>query len=277
MKNHVIQMLIPGEDPNGIKILELSGWSGKVLIIPRSNLKEIKSRKEINNPAVYYLFGEDENSTTSNVYIGESESFFSRLENHDANKQLWNIAIVFTGEMDRADVKYLENKSTLKAKEVNRYHVLNIVQPQENKLSEFKRAAIDDFFEKIQFIMSVLGYPIFQPPKSTIDSKLYFLKIEGLIAKGKILDNGDFIVLKDSQARVKESASFINGYAHTARRAFQNDGILKPISENIFIFTKDVIFKSPSASAATVVGSSINGWTAWKDQDGVTLDENLRR
>lgn len=277
MKNQIIQMLIPGEDPNGIKIFELVGWTGKVFIIPRANLKEIKSRPEINNPAVYFLFGKDENSTFENVYIGESESFFSRLENHDANKDLWDLAIVFTGQIDRADVKYLENRSTIKAREVNRYHVLNIVQPQENKLSEFKKVAADDFFEKIQFIMSVLGYPIFQLPKATFDSKTYFLKIEDILAKGKLLDGGDFMILKDSQARVKETNSFVGGYAYAARREFLNAGTLMQSNDQSYIFTKDVIFKSPSASAATVAGTAINGWTAWKDQNGNTLDENVRK
>ncbi len=277
MQNQVIQMLIPGIDPNGLKILELSGWTGKVFIIPRANLKEIKNRTEINNPAVYFLFGKDESSTLENVYIGESESFFSRLENHDMNKDFWNSAAVFTGQLDRADVKYLENKSTILAREVNRYQVLNKVNPQENKLSEFKKISVDDFFEKIQYIMSALGYPLFQFPKSTTDSNVYYLKIEDLLAKGRLLDNGDFMVLKDSQARMRETDSFVGGYAYAARREFLNPGTLMQSNDKSYIFTKDVIFKSPSASAATVAGRAINGWTAWKDQKGNTLDQNVRK
>lgn len=253
------------------------GWTGKVFIIPRASLKDIKDRTEINNPAVYFLFGKDENSTFENVYIGESESFFSRLENHDINKDFWNSAVVFTGQLDRADVKYLENKSTILAREVNRYQVLNKVHPQENKLSEFKKISVDDFFEKIQYVMSALGYPLFQFPRSTTDSNVYFLKIEDLLAKGRLLDNGDFMVLKDSQARMRETDSFVGGYAYAARREFLNAGTLIQSNDKSYIFTKDVIFKSPSASAATVAGRAINGWTAWKDQKGNTLDENVRK
>lgn len=277
MKNQVINILISGSDPNGIKILELSGWTGKVFIIPRNNLKDIKDRSEINQPAVYYLFGNDENSTFENVYIGESETFFSRLQNHDINKELWNKAIVFSGQLDKADVKYLENKSTLLARQVNRYHVLNKIQPQENKLSEYKKVSADDFFEKIQYIMSSLEYPLLQLPQSTADSNTYYLKVEDSVARGKLLDNGDFMVLKNSQARVRETESFVGGYAYAARREFLNAGTLMQSNDKSYIFTKDVIFNSPSASAATIAGRSINGWIAWKDEKGSTLDENVRK
>lgn len=275
-KNQVIQMLLTG-DPNGLKILELMGWTGQVFIIPRASLKDIKDRTEINNPAVYYLFGKDESSTFENVYIGESESFYSRLENHDINKNLWNLAIVFTEQLDRADVKYLENKSTILARGVNRYQVLNKVQPPKNKLSEFKKVSMDEFFEKIQYMMSVLGYPLFQLPQSSTDPNIYSLKVGNLVASGKLLDNGNFMVLKDSEARVRETDSFNGGYAYVARREFLNNGTLVQSDAESYVFTKDIIFNSPSASAATIAGRSINGWTAWKDNVGKTLDENVRK
>lgn len=40
---------------------------------------------------------------------------------------------------------------------------------------------------------------------------------------------------------------------------------------------KDYLFKSPSAAAATTTGRPINGWTAWRDESGNTLDSNLRK
>lgn len=274
--NQVIHTLITG-DPSGLKILELDGWTGKLFVIPRVNLKDIKNRTEINSPAIYFLFGSDENSTFENVYIGESETFYHRLENHDLNKDNWHLAMVFTGQVDKADVKYLENKSTLLAREINRYQVLNKVQPQENKLSEFKKISADNYFEKVQFIMSSLGYPLFQETKSTSDSKTYSLKIENIVARGKLLDDGNFMVLKDSEARIKETNSFVGGYAYAARREFLNNGTLVQSGNQSYVFTKDVIFNSPSASGATIAGTATNGWLAWKDNQGNTLDENVRK
>ncbi len=277
MKNQILQILITG-DPNGLKILKLDNWDGQMFIIPRNNLKEIKDRTEINQPAVYFLFGSDENSTKENVYIGESESFYNRLENHDVNKDFWNLAIVFTGLLDRAHVKYLENKSTILAKETNRYEVLNLVQPQENSLSEFKKLSTDDFFEKIKYLLNVFGYSLFQSAEESVkDVKTYTLKVENILAKGKLLDNGDFVVFKDSHARIRETEAFIGGFAYAARRQFLNEGKFIKSDEVSYIFAEDIIFKSPSAAAATICGRSVNGWTAWKDQNGNTLDENVRK
>lgn len=278
MNNQVIQMLIYGNDPNGIKILELVGWTGKVFIIPRNNLKEIKRRSEINNPAVYFLFGLDEESIKENVYIGESESFFGRLENHDINKDFWNLAIVFVGQLDRADVKYLENKSTIFAREANRYEVLNKVQPQENKLLEFKKITIDEFFEKMRYLLTVLGYSVFQSTGESIkDNKIYILKVGNIIAKGRLLDNGDFMILKGSFARIRETENFVGGFAYASRRQFLSDGRFKENDKSSYLFTEDIIFKSPSAAAATICGYRVNGWAVWKDQNGNTLDENVRK
>ena len=39
------------------------------------------------------------------------------------------------------------------------------------------------------------------------------------------------------------------------------------------IFTKDMLFLSPSTAAAMVLGRNANGLTEWKDKNGKTLKE----
>jgi predicted type IV restriction endonuclease len=76
---------------------------------------------------------------------------------------------------------------------------------------------------------------------------------------------------------VKETESF-TGWSLAARKQFVVDETLKMTEDGVsYVLTKDVLFKSPSAAAATLSGRAINGWTAWKDKDGNTLDENLRK
>lgn len=277
MKQSAIQIIVPEGSPNGLKIVELSGWSGKIFVLPRNNLKDIKNRPEVEHPGIYFLFGKDDESIRQNVYIGESESFLSRLENHDLNKDFWNIAIVFTGGLNRADVKYLENKSTLLAKELGRYEVLNKVQPHENRLSEFQKIAVDDFFEKVKFILAVLGQPIFEDTKAELGTNTYMLSGEGFRATGQILDDGNFLMHKNSLARIRETKSFIGGYAFLARKQLLAERKIQVFSNDSYCFEDEVIFKSPSAAAAVITGRSINGWTAWKDVRGKTLDDNLRK
>lgn len=278
MKSKALQMLVPEGNPNGMKIIELAGWSGKCFIVPRQSLKELKDRSEVNQPGLYLLFGIDESSSDELVYIGESENFYSRITSHDSNKNFWNIAIVFTGGLNRAFVKYLEYKTTTIAHEANRMVVQNKVQPQENTLSEFEKVTVEQYFENMQFILGSIGYEVFETVAESItDAKIYFLKAEGADAKAQLLADGSLNVLKGSTARIRETEAFW-GWSLAARKRFLEDGTLVDNGDGIsYKFTKDVLFKSPSAAAATTKGAPINGWTAWKDEAGNTLDDNLRK
>lgn len=186
--------------------------------------------------------------------------------------------MIFTGGLDKAKVKRLEFLATSRAHEVNRYDLQNSVSPKENSLLEFDEVITHDFFEKIGFILSALGYPVFQGIAEQVHgSKMYFLKADGCDAKSKLLDDGSLLVLKGSLARVREAESF-RGWALVARKRFLDDGTIHKHVDGIsYLFTKDVLFKSPSAAATTVTGRPSNGWVLWKDEKGNTLDENLRR
>ena len=64
-----INILLPEGDPNGIKIIEISGWKGKTFVIPRGKLKNIKEREESNYPAIYFLFGDGDDPIRQKVYL----------------------------------------------------------------------------------------------------------------------------------------------------------------------------------------------------------------
>ncbi len=270
-------MLVPEGNPNGMKIVELAGWSGKCFVVPRQSLKELKDRVEINQPGLYLLFGVDESSGDDLVYIGESETFFTRITNHDSNKDFWNTAVVFTGSLNRAFVKYLEFKATTLTYEAHRMVMQNKVQPQENSLSEFEKVTVEQYFENMQFILTTMGYEVFDKIEESItDSKLYYLKTEGSDARAQILADGSLNVLKGSIARIREADSF-GGWSMGARKRFLEDGTFIEKGDGVsYEYAKDVLFKSPSAAAATTTGRSINGWTAWKDEGGRTLSEMVR-
>lgn len=278
MKSKALQMLVPEGNPNGMKIIELSGWSGKCFVVPRQSLKELKDRSEVNQPGLYLLFGVDEGSTDDLVYIGESENFYNRIANHDSNKDFWNIAVIFTGGLNRAFVKYLEYRATTLAHEADRMVVQNKVQPQENTLSEFEKVTVEHYFENVQFILETFGYEVFDTIIESIsDKKLYHLKADGADAKAQLLSDGSLNVLKGSIARIRETKAFW-GWSQAARKKFIEDGTFLNSNDGLsYVYTKDVLFKSPSAAAATTTGRPINGWTAWKDESGNTLDENLRK
>lgn len=272
-----IQILLPDGDPNGIKFIELSGWKGKALIVPRGKLKDIKDREESGHPAIYFLFGEGEEPSRRRVYIGESEAFYGRLLNHDGGKEFWNTAVVFTGGLNRAHVKFLENKSISLAKRINRYEIQNQVEPLENRLSDFEKVEVEDFFEKLQLVLDMFGFALFQevPTKQNL-SETYSFQRDGAEATGTLLDTGEFIVFKGSTARIREVKGFADSSRSVLRNNLEQEGVLERQTDYL-VFLKDYIFTSPSAAADTVAGGSVNGWTAWKDREGKTLDENKRK
>lgn len=276
MEAKALQILIKNGNPNGVKIVELIGWIGKCFIIPRQFLKEIKDREEVTQPALYLLFGVNEETGEDLVYIGESESFYSRITNHDSNKDFWNTAIVFTGGLNRAFVKYLEYKATTFAKSAGRMIVQNKVQPQENTLSEFEIVTANHYFKNIEFLLSSFQYEVFESiAESSSDNIIYHLEAKGVSARSKMLENGDMLVFSGATARKKETESF-GGWSKTARGNFLQNETLIDLNDLSYQTTKDIIFKSPSAAAATLTGRSINGWTSWKDSEGSTLDSNIR-
>lgn len=277
MKNQVLHILIPNE-ATGYKVIQLAGWSSKCFIVPRTELREMEKRIETKDPAIYFLFGENDESTEQKLYIGESERFFDRLLRHDTNKDFWNTAVIFTGGLDKAKIKYLEYLATNTASKVNRYDLLNSVAPKENSLSEFDMASTQEYFSKIDYILTALGYPVFKSIEESLsDQKIYYLKAVGTNAQSQLLDDGNLNVMKGSLAR-KRDAKTLHGWSFNARKRFIDDGTFKDNGDDLsYILTKDVLFKSPSAAAATMTGMSINGWIVWKDEHGHTLDENLRK
>ena len=268
--------MVPGE-PSGIKIIEVANWNGKAFVIPRANLTGIEGRPESDDPALYFLFGESDETTNQKLYIGESESFYSRLSNHDANKDFWNFAIVFTGGLDKAKVRYLEYLANIEAIKVGRFDILNLATRKENTLTEYDEISTKDYFEMIKFILTVLGYPIFDHvDESVSDKRVYYIKGEGADARAQLLDDGSMVLINESIIRKRTTKSFSTSSAGI-REKILKDNAIKEHGEESYITTRELLFKTPSGASDFVTGRSTNGWTAWKDEKGNTLDENLRK
>jgi hypothetical protein len=276
MTAQALQILIPSGKPNGIKLLKVSGWDGLCYIIPRQSLNELTADSDVSNPGLYFLFGKDESSDSQLAYIGESENFFNRISSHNTRKEFWDEAVVFTGDLNKAHVKYLEHKAVRLAKQANRMQLDNSNIPPENRLSEYDKVGVELFLSHVRFILEAFGYDIFKSlEESASQGELYYLKGKSFDATARLLDNGGMLVLADSLASVYETNSF-GGWAKAAREQLAKEGTLMQ-DEGYHHFVKDVVFRSPSAAASTITGRSTNGWTAWKDSEGHTLDQNLRQ
>ena len=144
------------------------------------------------------------------------------------------------------------------------------------KLPESDRADMEVFLEKIYQLLPVLGVELLvttagQAATDT-EKEILFCEIKGLKARGHLTPNG-FLVLKGSQAVLKDRASAKKfPWPLNMRQRLRDEGILT-VSEEHLLFTRDEEFSSPSAAAAVVHGGHANGLIAWKDRNGKTLKE----
>ncbi|MFA5033254.1 MAG: GIY-YIG nuclease family protein [bacterium] len=277
MKNpKTIKIFLVEGEPTGIRIAELSNWTGKGTVIPRNRLKNIKNRTDISQPAVYFLFGESEETGEPIVYVGEAENLYNRLSNHDNKKDFWNTALAFTSKdqnLTKAHVKFLENYCIDLLKKVNRVKLDNSSDTSKPTLPEADIAEMLEFGENLQLLTSALGYQIFKDisAKQIDDKNIYFCKKKGIEAKGTLLDEG-FVIYKGSQAITKEANS-AGKWLHELRERLLTSDVLRKENEFSYIFTKDYIFGSPSTAGAVVLGCRVNGWIHWKNNKGQPLDK----
>lgn len=267
--------LIDGE-PNGRMSCELSNWSGKAYKIPRIKIKDCSDREDLTSTGVYLLFGKDDTGKDQ-VYIGEAESILKRLNQQLTQKDFWNEAIVFISKdenLNKAHIKYLENRLHEIAKYANRYSVDNSIVPTQSSISESDRAEMEEFIEHIKMLVNTLGHKVFEEkrefqPKQK--KEIFFIKaVRGADGQGEPTSDG-FVVFKNSKA----AASIVNSMTPNFiayRQKLINEGVIVNKGE-YFEFTDDYIFSSPSTAAVMIMGRNANGLTEWKNKDGRTLKE----
>jgi len=267
--------LIDGE-PNGRMSCELSNWSGKAYKIPRINIKDCIDRDDLTSTGVYLLFGKDD-SGKEQVYIGEAESILKRLNQQISQKDFWNEAIVFISKdenLNKAHVKYLENRLHEIAKFVNRYSIENSIVPTQSSISESDKAEMEEFIEYIKMLVNTLGHKVFEEKrelKSKRKQESFFITAaRGANGQGEPTSDG-FVVFKSSKAAATIVNSLSQSYI-TYRQKLIEEGILVNTGE-YFEFTDDYIFSSPSTAAVIIMGRNANGLAEWKNKDGKTLKE----
>lgn len=272
-----IKIFLIDGDPNGRMSCELSNWSGKAYKIPRIKVKDCTDREDLTtSTGVYLLFGKDDDGKDQ-VYIGEAETILKRLNQQLTSKDFWNETIVFISKDDnlnKAHVKYLENRLHEIAKSANRYKVDNSIVPTQSSISESDRAEMEEFIEYIKLLVNTLGHKVFEEKrefKPKQKQATFFIKAaRGADGQGEPTSDG-FVVFKGSKAAATIVNSMTSNFI-TFRQKLIDEGVLVDKGE-FFEFTDDYIFSSPSTAAVMVMGRNANGLTEWKTKDGKTLKE----
>ncbi len=151
--------------PDGRWMCELSNWTGKAYKIPRTYVKQSFDRQELKNTGIYFLFGKDDESNIDQVYIGEAENIYNRLMQHLNEKDFWNECVVFVSKdnnLNKAHVKYLENRMYHIAKEAGRYETTNSNTPTLSSLSEADCAEMEEFINNAKLLLSSVGHKVLE-------------------------------------------------------------------------------------------------------------------
>ncbi len=273
--NKTIQMLIFDGNPNGRIMCELSNWNGRVYKISRSELAKFSERSDSENTGIYFLFGKDEENNDT-IYIGEAEKILTRLKQHLQDENYWNDCIVVISKdnlLNKAHVKYLENKFYEIVIKAGRAKVMNASIPTRSSVAEFDLAMLEEFIETSKLLVNSLGYKVFDSVDEHINNKhpderyFYIKAARGATGTGVSVSDG-FAVLKGSVIADPVSPS-ISPSLVKLREKLINDKII----DADFTFVKDYIFTSPSLAAAIVMGRNANGRTEWKTQKGKSLKD----
>ena len=84
MSARTLELFFIDGKPDGMLTAEVFGWTGHILVTPRTRLSEALKRKESSYTGLYILIGELNEEPLA--YIGESEIIAARIKNHDAKK-----------------------------------------------------------------------------------------------------------------------------------------------------------------------------------------------
>ncbi len=268
-----IQLYLLDGTPNGRWICELSNWTGLAYKVPRSYVKECESRSELFSPGVYFLLGKDDCDNNS-IYIGEAENVISRLLQHLDGKDYWNEVIVFISKdsnLNKAHIKYLENRFHSIAIACKRYTIMNSATPARSSISEAERSEMEEFIYNAKILINTLGHKAFEPITEFGEpdkEQMFYLRAGTNNASGILVSDG-FVVLKGSIVH-KDSSKYSSLNAGTIKRINECkkqgqvvDGVLQ----------EDLLFSSSSAAGAFVTGYSVSGPQMWKTADGKTLKE----
>ena len=269
-----IRIFVPDGDPDGLRVVEKSNWTGVGIVFRRTNYKQAANRDEFLKTGVYILVGSSEESNLPMIYIGEGDPVKWRLDSHYREKDFWDWAVFFVtkdSSLNKAHVKYLESRLLALATDAKQCRFDNTKSSSSPSLSEAEIADVESFLSDMLNIFPLLGLNIFEKPDTNVKPRdLFFINTKEITASG-YEDPKGFVVRRNSQM-VADVTPSLNEHYISIRKDLMDQGIVIP-HEQHYVFTQDQVFSSPSKAGAVISGRPTNGRTDWKTKDGRTLKE----
>ncbi|GAA2078870.1 GIY-YIG nuclease family protein [Aeromicrobium halocynthiae] len=281
-----VRLFLADGTPGGLVTAEIMNWTGHVIAAPRSDLGTLLKRPETSRTGVYVLLGDDPDAPGGTLaYVGEGDDVGKRIAAHhrqegSGGKDFWDRVVVLTSKdanLTKAHARYLESRFIAVAAEAKRSSLVNGTAPPTLPLPEADRSDMEFFVEQAKIVLPVLGVNLLRStrlsaqaaapavhasPAGAGASPVFTLTVTGVDANAQEVD-GEFVVRQGSLARPAWSGVSLS--YEKLRQQLETDGSLVLTSDGKHReFAQDVVFASPSAAAAIVLGRSANGRTEWK-------------
>jgi len=277
-----IQIFLPSGDPTGVRIAEITTSVVRVIEFPRQELETFLKMPEATQEGVYLLFGDDEESGSQQLYIGQSGELSKRLSQHNQKKDFWSKAVAIvslTNNLTQTHVLFLEWLAIKEAKSVGRCQLENGNEGSKPYTPAPMEADCYEIFSVSKTLLGTLGHPVFKSltSRNVKQNEVFYCsrqlnngnQIEG---KGVMTDEG-FVVFKGSMGNPVIPKNYI-GKVSSRDKLLKNGSI--EINDGKLTFIKDTLFKTPSGASNMLIGMSSNGWNEWKNKVGATLNDVYR-
>lgn len=150
-------------DPQGIRHVEKSNWSGFGVVFSKDQFSQLKHERGYDQAGVYILVG---NAAEETIYIGEADPVGTRLKNHVANKEGWGWGVYFVDgnhKLGKTEVQFLESELYALAKKHGRAIITNKNKPAPPSMSPAAKAGAQAFLADMLLILPMLGINAFTP------------------------------------------------------------------------------------------------------------------
>jgi hypothetical protein len=261
-----LKIFLPEGDPDGVRTIEKSNWTGHGLVFPRALLSEAKKRKELKRTGIYVLVGQDEDSALPHVYIGEGDPVLGRLESHFVKKDFWTMCVSFTSKdesLNKAHIQYIESRLVELAGHAKRCVLENGNKPDQPSMSESDMADAETFLSEMLLCFPALGLGMFtrSVAKAATAGNLLVMSAKGVKAQGQEMPNG-FLVKAGSFAVIEDTPA-IPERVRNLRQYLVKEGVIAP-DVGAYVFKQDYLFSSWSAAASVILARSASGPFNWK-------------
>ena len=277
MASQSLELFFIDGKADGMLTAEVFGWTGHILVTPRTRLNDALRREQSAFTGIYILLSDQDDKPLA--YIGEGENIANRIKSHDTKKDWWTRAVLITSaanNLHKAHVQYLESRLISEARAAGNADIENGNNPSQPSLSEAAKANMETFIDQILLVLPAIRVDLFttktraQKDLQTKEVAIAESPIFELIHKKAgikataIIEDGEFVVQKGSQCRMEWIGD--TAIPHTYSKLFKklvDSGVIEA-QGGCRVFTQNYAFSSTSAAGAVCKGNQTPGPVAWK-------------